>query len=357
MSAGTITLTNNSDTVTGSGTAFTSELTVGDFIVATVGGIPYTLPIKTVDSNTSLTLVSNYTGPTQGGAAWYAVPRVAMNLVTAALVAQSAEALRGLNYDKQNWQQVYSAAGNIIVNLPDGTTFTGPSWKYITDLLKNSELVGRDSIGTSGAKIPLLSTANTWSSSQDFNGTVSQWTTPASPSPGAYINSAGLHTGLRGRGARMDSTGGLAAFYYQEQVGVKVSAIINLNSYDNDRSWVFEQNGNAIAPGSWSPNSDDRLKTNKERIQNPLSLMKELGGYTWTRLDGGAWGIGFIAQEVAKIFPEAVQETGDRTLDDGTVVEGVLSPDTYGVAAALHHEAILALLARIEVLEAKLKDK
>lgn len=133
MSAGTITLTNNSDTVTGSGTAFTSELTVGDFIVATVGGIPYTLPIKTVDSNTSLTLVSNYTGPTQGGAAWYAVPRVAMNLVTAALVAQSAEALRGLNYDKQNWQQVYSAAGNITVKLPDGTMFTGPSWKYLSD--------------------------------------------------------------------------------------------------------------------------------------------------------------------------------------------------------------------------------
>lgn len=438
MSAGTLTLTNGSAVVGGSGTSFATELAEGDFIVSNVGGVPYTLPVKTVDSNTQVTLVSNFTGPTQSGAAWSAVPRIALNMVTAALVAQSAEALRGLNYDKQNWQAIFSDDGNITVRLPDGSTFSGPSWKYITDLLKNrdavntswsvingdtalpgnnteirggairsvyqvagadhmsvelhaqakvggaympviemvspsggspvtrtwslppvaSELVGRDSIGTSGAKIPLLSTTNTWSSSQDFNGTVSQWTTPpASPSPGAFINSAGLHTGLRGRGARVDSTGGLAALYYQEQIGVKVSAIINLNSYDNDLSWVFEQSGNAIAPGSWSPNSDDRLKTNKERIQNPLSLMKELGGYTWTRLDGGAWGIGFIAQEVAKIFPEAVQETGDRTLDDGTVVKGVLSPDTYGVAAALHHEAILALLARIEVLEAKLKDK
>lgn len=133
MSKGTLTLTNNSATVTGSGTAFTSELTVGDFIVVTVGGVPYTLPVKTVDSNTQLTLVSNFTGPTQTGAAWSAVPRVALNMVTAALVAQSAEALRGLNYDKQNWQQVYSAAGNITVKLPDGTTFTGPSWKYLSD--------------------------------------------------------------------------------------------------------------------------------------------------------------------------------------------------------------------------------
>ncbi|EMG7888084.1 phage tail protein [Enterobacter hormaechei] len=133
MSAGTLTLTNNSAAVTGSGTAFTTELAVGDFIVVTVGGIPYTLAIKTVNSNTSLTLVSNYTGPTQGGAAWYAVPRVAMNLVTAALVAQSAEAMRGLNYDKQNWQRLFSASGNITVTLPDGSSFTGPSWQYMVN--------------------------------------------------------------------------------------------------------------------------------------------------------------------------------------------------------------------------------
>ncbi|MBJ8946701.1 tail fiber domain-containing protein, partial [Citrobacter freundii] len=38
MSAGTLTLTNNSAAVTGSGTAFTTELVAGDFIVANVGG-------------------------------------------------------------------------------------------------------------------------------------------------------------------------------------------------------------------------------------------------------------------------------------------------------------------------------
>lgn len=133
MSAGTITLTNGSAIVGGAGTSFATEIAAGDFIVSTVGGVPYTLPVKTVDSNTQVTLVSNFTGPTQSGAAWSAVPRVALNMVTAALVAQSAEALRGLNYDKQNWQQVYSAAGNITVKLPDGTTFTGPSWKYLSD--------------------------------------------------------------------------------------------------------------------------------------------------------------------------------------------------------------------------------
>ncbi|EDW2362297.1 phage tail protein [Salmonella enterica] len=132
MSAGTLTLTNDTDAVTGSGTAFTAELAAGDFIVVTVGGIPYTLPVKSVNNNTSLTLVSVYTGPTQSGAAWSAVPRVALNMVTAALVAQSAEALRGLNYDKQNWQSIFSGTGNITVKLPDGSAWNGPAWNGIT---------------------------------------------------------------------------------------------------------------------------------------------------------------------------------------------------------------------------------
>lgn len=140
MSAGTITLTNGSAIVGGTGTSFATELAAGDFIVSAVGGVPYTLPVKTVDSNTQVTLVSNFTGPTQAGAAWSAVPRVALNMVTAALVAQSAEALRGLNYDKQNWHAIFSDNGNITVRLPDGSTFYGPSWKYIANLLKNMDV-------------------------------------------------------------------------------------------------------------------------------------------------------------------------------------------------------------------------
>ncbi|HFI4439299.1 TPA: phage tail protein [Escherichia coli] len=155
MSAGTLTLTNNSAAVAGSGTAFTTELAAGDFIVATVGGIPYTLPVKTVNSNTSATLVSNFTGPTQSGSAWSAVPRVALNMVTAALVAQSAEALRGLNYDKQNWQQLFSVNGNITVTLSDGSQFSGPSWPYMVSTVatKTDGAVPVNQGGT-GAKTP-----------------------------------------------------------------------------------------------------------------------------------------------------------------------------------------------------------
>ncbi|AXZ35577.1 tail fiber domain-containing protein [Salmonella enterica] len=157
MSAGTLTLTNDTDAVTGSGTAFTTELAAGDFIVVTVGGVPYTLPVKTVNNNTSLTLVSVYTGPTQSGAAWSAVPRVALNMVTAALVAQSAEALRGLNYDKQNWQQFFTADGDVTITLPDTSQTTGPSAKKLINSVSDKAKKGNNSDITSltGLTTPL----------------------------------------------------------------------------------------------------------------------------------------------------------------------------------------------------------
>ncbi|EBO0940504.1 tail fiber domain-containing protein [Salmonella enterica] len=157
MSAGTLTLTNDTDAVTGSGTAFTAELAAGDFIVVTVGGVPYTLPVKTVNNNTSLTLVSVYTGPTQSGAAWSAVPRVALNMVTAALVAQSAEALRGLNYDKQNWQQFFTADGDVTITLPDTSQTTGPSAKKLINSVSDKAKKGNNSDITSltGLTTPL----------------------------------------------------------------------------------------------------------------------------------------------------------------------------------------------------------
>lgn len=131
MSAGTITLTNNSAAVSGTGTAFTTDLKAGDFIVSVVGGVTYTLPVKTVNSATGVTLLKNYDGPTQAGAAWSAVPRDTMNAITAQLAAEAAQALRGLNYDKQNWQQVFSGTGTVTVKLPDGSSYTGPAWNSL----------------------------------------------------------------------------------------------------------------------------------------------------------------------------------------------------------------------------------
>ncbi|MGQ5795932.1 tail fiber domain-containing protein [Serratia sp. IR-2025] len=158
MPAGTLTLTNNSAIVKGTGTAFNTELKSGDFIVSVVGGVTYTLPVKTVDSATQATLIKAYDGPTQAGAAWYAVPRDAMNTITAQLAAETAKALRGLNLDKANWQQVFSGTGNITVTLPDGSTYTGPAWNSFTAALENKAAKG---VNNDITQLKALSTAIT----------------------------------------------------------------------------------------------------------------------------------------------------------------------------------------------------
>lgn len=213
MSAGTLTLTNNSAAVTGSGTAFTTELAAGDFIVVTVGGIPYTLAIKTVNSNTSLTLVSSYTGPTQAGAAWYAVPRVAMNLVTAALVAQSAEALRGLNYDKQNWQSIFSGTGNVTVTLPDGSSFTGPAWNSFTTALngKADKVSGAVPVNQGGTG------ATTVESARSNLGLGTAATKDTGVASGQVLLSGA--NGLCGLGNRIYASGNMATYASLRQLG------------------------------------------------------------------------------------------------------------------------------------------
>ncbi|WP_407226349.1 tail fiber domain-containing protein [Enterobacter roggenkampii] len=369
MSAGTITLTNGSAVVGGTGTSFTAELTAGDFIVSTVGGMPYTLPVKTVDSNTQLTLVSNFTGPTQYGAAWSAVPRVALNMVTAALVAQSAEALRGLNYDKQNWQQVYSAAGNITVKLPDGTTFTGPSWKFLSDKLSSLGNSATRNVGTAVGTVAAgddsrFSTVNgktggDISTQISVSGNVYAINKSASdPASGTEVSGSAFSSNYIVNGVTRVLTGLSGRYKWGEANGygqLDVALLDGSGNYVRGASYIFSGNGSATAPGSWVPNSDGRLKFDIKRIEDPLGKMVKLRGVTWQRLDGVAPGIGFIAQEVQKVFPEFVFEGGDRTLDDGTVVEKVLSPDTYGVAAALHHEAILVLMEKIGDLKKQVK--
>ncbi|EOC0146293.1 tail fiber domain-containing protein [Cronobacter sakazakii] len=137
MAKGTISIASGATAITGEGTTFTAELAAGDYIVFTAGQVVYTLAIKSVNSDTALTLTKSYTGPDAAGLAWSAVPRGTMSQITMEVVNQVTEALRGLNHDKENWQQLFSESGVITVTLPDGSKFRGPSWLFIVNLLEN----------------------------------------------------------------------------------------------------------------------------------------------------------------------------------------------------------------------------
>lgn len=133
MSAGTIALTNNSKNFTGSGTAFTTELTAGAFVVVTIGQVPYTLAVESVTSNTAAVLSAPFDGPTASGLAWDGVPVRSMALATMGVTTQAQKAMRMLIADSTNWRSIYSNSQSVTVTLPNGQTFTGPSWGYLAN--------------------------------------------------------------------------------------------------------------------------------------------------------------------------------------------------------------------------------
>ncbi|UCR91933.1 tail fiber protein [Escherichia phage vB_EcoP_IMEP8] len=106
-----------------------------------------------------------------------------------------------------------------------------------------------------------------------------------------------------------------------------------------------------------NPSSDIRIKENVQRIDNPLDKMKLIKGVSWNlKTTGNPAGYGFVAQDVETVFPDAVKNIGETELVDGTVVEDTKAVDTYGVAAALHHEAILELMKQIEDLKKEVAE-
>ena len=393
MSAGTLTLNNNSASVAGTDTTFTTELAAGDFIVVVVGGVPYTLPVLEVNSNTRLTLVSNYTGPRATGAAWSAVPRVALNMVTAALVAQSAEALRGLNYDKQNWQQFFTAEGDVTIKLPDTSQTTGPSAKKLinsvdgkadkTALDGKADLVSgvvSKAQGGTGLSSPFGTGAGSFCEGNDNRlNTIGGKSGGQITSPFGKVNALpgnfdSLYAGNRNYGLYQEQMNVLGAGYLYPHMSFKMywpghyggvftwSAWANSNNPEYVLSWTYEAgttphmwrfngtNGNATATGNWvNGGSTVKIKEKVEDIQNPRETMRIIRACTWrlkTKNADGRFGIGVLAEGLYEAYPEAKVTAGDIELRDGTVVKDALSVQAgdSGVLAAVHHATIISLM-------------
>lgn len=344
MPAGTIALTNNSTAVTGSGTNFSSELKANDFLVAIVGGVTYTLGVQSVNSATSVTLTTAYNGPTSSGLAWTAVPNAALVGITAQVAADVARAIRGLNLDKANWQQVYSTAGNITVTLPDGTQYSGPSWKSLATSLAGLGNSATRNVGTTSGTVAAgddsrLNTVNgktgglingSVTCDQPFNSTVS----------GNYgfvaATTAADATGQTARGMliRGSSTS------YDVQIHYRlVDLQYHCVRFIQNSTEIFRANSNgACYAASFNPTSDSRLKFNKRFIGDALSRSMTLRGMTY-QIQGEARA-GVIAQDAQKILPESVTVGGEEiVLEDGEIINDQLSLDYAGITA-LNTEAL-----------------
>jgi len=132
MPAGTITLTNGSATVTGESTSFKTEISAGEFLLSVDGQTNYTLPVTAVNSDTELTLSDGFTGPTASGLSYRVISSAQLVSVPTELINQTTEAIRGLNNDKANWNQLLTVDGDVTITAPDGTEITGPSWPAVS---------------------------------------------------------------------------------------------------------------------------------------------------------------------------------------------------------------------------------
>lgn len=379
MSIGEITLTSHSSVVKGSGTSFNTELKAGDFIVSVVGGVTYTLPVKTVDSATQATLIKAYDGPAQAGAAWYAVPRDAMNAITAQLAAETAKALRGLNLDKDNWQQIFSNTGNITVNLPDGGTYSGPAWNSITASLNNK----LDKTVTTAQEIKgALSLQGSLITGQAANLDVGGYArfrksvtfddymllksavqlSPAENSA-TSITATNTFTGNSGTVQGPAITSQIKAQGVVKQMTMSLRQELNVTDYGfiSFQDWAgrwhevrLQNNGDMNnLTGNWVTGSDRRIKTEVEEIEDPITLIRGLKLYTGKR-DGKPF-IGGIAQEIEKSLPQVVAEGGSLELQNGEMVERVKSVD-YSTLGYVALAALNQALDRIDRQDELIKE-
>ncbi|WP_140920878.1 tail fiber domain-containing protein [Limnobaculum xujianqingii] len=390
MSAGTITLTNGSDQISGSGTGFLTDSAAGDMVVAVVGGVTYTLPIKSVESNTTLTTTLKYDGPTQSGSAWTNVPRDTLNSITAQLGAEAARALRGLNFDKQNWQSVYSAPGDITVTLPDGSTFMGPSWNNIVGMIESvtAEFTpfGRTIIASEDAPVARSKLGLGNSATRNIgisSGTVaagddSRFSSINGKSGGVVAGDISIEAGnlnLRsvitaGWPAIINFMAGagqnvVLARIYQEQYG-NINIVTNMQY--GAKYFQFIQTGQFVAPGnitcvSLTQTSDRNHKSNIEVINGALDKIEKISGYTYTLKDTGEVSAGVIAQELKDVLPEVVGEitrtiqTFDEDGNSTRETEEVTSCTVdYSGVSALTIEAIKELHMIVKRQQAQIKE-
>ena len=100
--------------------------------------------------------------------------------------------------------------------------------------------------------------------------------------------------------------------------------------------------GSITATGDITAYSDVRLKTNIKPISNAFKGSEDIYGVTYTRTDTGDKGMGFIAQELKKHYPDIVNENED----------GMLSVKYLNIIAILW-EQNRELHSRVQALEVK----
>lgn len=167
-----------------------------------------------------------------------------------------------------------------------------------------------------------------------------------------------LHFNGKGRSGNETRSGGCryypypgnpmcTEFYGVDVVGSHYEHRLLINRGPNNVKWfIFKDDGSAYAAqGHWVNNSDRRIKSDIEKIENGLAKVETLTGYTYVL--AGNHQAGVMADELVEVLPEAVLNSGDYHEPDGTVIKDVKAV-SYGSISALLIEAIKDLSEKVK---------
>jgi len=104
---------------------------------------------------------------------------------------------------------------------------------------------------------------------------------------------------------------------------------------------TIDTSGNLVALANLTAYSDIKLKKDLKVIEDSISKIKQLTGYTYTRIDTGERQSGLIAQDIQKVLPEVVINNND-TLSVA-----------YGNMMGIIVEAIKDIDRRLSIIENK----
>ncbi|WP_051937015.1 tail fiber domain-containing protein [Erwinia sp. 9145] len=378
MPAGTISVTNNSATVSGTGTSFTSELKPGDFIGIIAGGAPYTLVVASIASDTQLTIGTAYTGPTTSNLAWYGVPATLMFAITQQTLNDMAANLRGMNTQMVNWQKIYSDAQSVTVERSDKTTFTGPSWGYMAAQYANK--VDKTSLGNSATR-NVGTTAGTVAAGDDARlSSINGMSGGGITSSLAILNNGNLtiDTGsdylakarlsINSSGALLlDGSGSPAfdagfGFRCRAGSGGAASGSTFLFNWTGSvlQAWV---NNNSIGNVTVATNSDILLKKDVAYRDDYEESLAEVIRWRPAVFKYKARGfipeteelLGFIANDLIKVSPECVKGEGLKEGYDDKNPEGAYYLDQVAMITKLAG-AVMAINEKLEQRDAAITE-
>ncbi|WP_406704185.1 tail fiber domain-containing protein [Sodalis sp.] len=372
---GTLSIAANNKKATGHGTRWADNkqgIGPGQMLLLPGTGAVALYEIASVVSDTELLLVS---GPPK------AVKEASYAIVTyngGSYVDFGRELSAQLRYyqrQMEGWQQIMTGEGEVTLEAPDGTQVTLSSFKKLTadiaskvDKSKLEKKADKAELDNKADKIALQGKAD--KGALDGKADKSELDKKADKSDlGNYIAKTGgnltgtLHFNGKGKSGGEQRSGSLQ---YNPYVGGNMRTefystdIINdhfehrlILAKGNDLKWfIFKDDGSAYAAqGHWVNNSDRRIKSDIEKIENGLAKVETLTGYTYVLAKNRQAGV--MADELIEVLPEAVFDSGDYHESDGTVIKDVKAI-AYGSISALLIEAIKDLSAKVKVQQAEI---